>query len=129
MKFNDLYNRVFVAEQELPSDAEDVAQPSDVDVEGLPLATDNGGAAPTIGGGGSGPSDLMGYLKQIEEFTNKLNGVEGNSLQSLAVTLSKPGTPFEGAADRLAGNIESAAKSLGDLSATLRRLVGGIAKQ
>lgn len=120
MKFDDLYNRVFLAEQDLPSDPNtDVASPEDFDdVDPIPLPSPdevlNTGAAPTVPNAGS----LSDYMKQCNEFADKLQNESGNCLQSLVMSLDKPLTPFEGIS-RLSSDIEDAAEKLKRISGRL----------
>lgn len=121
MKFNDLYNRVFVAEQET-----EVADPANFnDVEGAPVP--EAPMAPT--GGAASGGTLTDYITQLEEFANKLNSTEASSLQSLVANLDKPATPFEGIRGRTSSDIEAAAKTLRSVSEKLKNFVINAAKK
>lgn len=132
MKFNDLFNRVFVAEQ----NNEEVASPSDFDdvdplpVPEIPVATmpaDTGTAvAPQAA---NGASTLTDYITQLEEFANKLNGTESSSLQSLVSQLDKVESPFEGIYSRTSAEIVDAAKTLRSVSEKLKNFIIHAAKK
>jgi len=134
MKFDDLYKRVFIAEQ----DNTEVADPADFDdVEPAPVPD----LAPT-----SEPSDelapevpapvsaesattLTDYINQIEDFANKLNGTDGSSLQSLVSKLDRVETPFEGIYSRTSAEIVDAAKTLRSVSEKLKNFIIHAAKK
>lgn len=122
MKFDDLYNKVFISEQ----DAE-VADPANFDdVDGVPVPEAPVAAEP----GGLGSSGtLTDYIKQIEDFANKLNSADGSSLQSMVANLDKPATPFEGIRGRTSSDIEAAAKTLRSVSEKLKNFVINAAKK
>jgi len=109
MKFNDLYDRVFVSEQENV----EVAHPKDFegDVKGAP--TPNPGVPPATGD--QGGQNLQDYKGQVQEFINKLTEPGGNSLLALVGSLDRKNTPFEGISTKIRSNIAQAAKSLGDI--------------
>lgn len=121
MKFDDLYNRVFLAEQDLPSDPNsEVASPEDFDdVDPIPLPSPEdiqkpGGAAPVV----PNSSSLTDYMNQCNEFADKLQSASGNCLQALIMSLDKPLTPFEGIS-KLSSDIEDAAEKLRRISGRL----------
>lgn len=118
MKFDDLYNKVFIREQgELPSDdATEVAHPddfNDVDPIPLPKPAEPGAepAAPQVS------SSLTDYMTQCNEFADKLQS-SSDCLQSLVASLDKPLTPFEGISGT-SSDIENAAGMLRRLSGKL----------
>lgn len=126
MKFDDLYNKVFIQEQ----DAE-VADPANFDdVEGVPVpeapVADPGSPSP-VGAGDAGT--LTDYIRQLEEFANKLNSADGSSLQSMVANLDKPATPFDGIRSRTSSDIEAAAKTLRSVSEKLKNFVINAAKK
>lgn len=130
MKFDDLYNRVFLSEQDAPSDVNtEVAHPDDFDdVEPMPLpepSPEGEQTTPAV----QTSSSLTDYLNQIEEFANKLNGTDGSSLQSLVSQLDKPLTPFEGIHGRTSSDIEAAAKTLRTVSEKLKNFIIASAKK
>lgn len=117
MKFDDLYNRVFIAEQDLPSDVNnEVASPEDVEVDPIPLPSpadvQNGTSAPQT------TTSLTDYMKQCNEFADKLQNESGACLQALVMSLDKPLTPFEGIS-KLSSDIEDAAEKLKRISGRL----------
>lgn len=119
MKFDDLYNRVFIAEQELPSDPNtDVAHPDDVEVDPIPLPS----PADVQAGSSAGPAVTTGslteYMHQCNDFADKLQSANGDCLQSLVLNLDKPLTPFEGIS-KLSSDIEDAAEKLKRISGRL----------
>lgn len=132
MKFDDLYNKVFVIEQdELEAANSEVADPADFDdVEPMPLPepspeveeqapVDNTATA----------SSLTDYITQLEDFANKLNSTDGTSLQSLVSKLDKVETPFEGIYSRTSAEIVDAAKTLRSVSEKLKNFVIHAAKK
>lgn len=130
MKFDELYNRVFLSEQDAPSDVNtEVAHPDDFDdVEPMPLpepSPEGEQKTPAV----QTSSSLTDYLNQIEEFANKLNGTDGSSLQSLVSQLDKPLTPFEGIHGRTSSDIEAAAKTLRTVSEKLKNFIIASAKK
>jgi hypothetical protein len=114
MKFNDLYNRVFVNEEN-----NEVAVPSDFDIEKAPLppstvadpATGEVPALKTTSEHGS----LNNYKEQINNFIKTLIEPGNDSLLAFANKISGENTPFTGLSDRLRSNVAQAAKSLGDI--------------
>ncbi len=132
MKFEDLYKKVFVTEEEANVKSDEVASPEDFDdVEPMPLpeldtdqdidlATDE---TPAPEASTSEGSTLKDYVFKIEEFANTLNGTEGESLASLVSKLDKPETPFEGISGRTSSDIISAAKTLREVVETLKNFL------
>lgn len=133
MKFDDLYNRVFVNEQDEIATNTEVADPADFnDVEPMPLpetplATDD--AAPTEDTGMQSSSSLTDYITQLEEFANKLNSTDGSSLNSLVSKLDRVETPFEGIYSRTSADIVDAAKTLRGVSEKLKNFIIHAAKK
>ena len=135
MKFDDLYKKVFISEEEDKGKNTEVASPEDFDdVEPMPLpeldtednidlATDEAPVAPETSASGSGGSTLKDYVFKIEEFANVLNGTDGDSLAALVASLDKPETPFEGISSRTSSDIISAAKTLREVVETLKNFL------
>ena len=133
MKFEDLYKKVFVTEEEAKIKSDEVASPEDFDdVEPAPLpdlsADDNDidlatDEAPVADTSSSGGSTLKDYVFKIEEFANVLNGTDGDSLAALVASLDKPETPFEGISSRTSSDIISAAKTLREVVETLKNFL------
>lgn len=117
MKFDDLYNRIFIREQ-APSDANtEVASPEDFnDVDPIPLPSPQQGSTEPTGASVTG-SSLTDYMKQCNEFADKLQS-SGDCLQTLVATLDKPLTPFEGISGT-SSDIEKAASILRQLAGRL----------
>jgi hypothetical protein len=117
MKFDDLYNRVFVQEQ-APSDANtEVANPENFDdVDPIPLPEP--GVKPVAAAGAPQiSSSLTDYMTQCNEFADKLQS-SGDCLQTLVASLDKPLTPFEG--------ISGTSSDIERVAALLRQLAGRI---
>lgn len=133
MKFDDLYNRVFVNEQEELAANTEVAHPDDFnDVEPMPLpetplATDE--TTPVEDSGMQSSSSLTDYITQLEEFANKLNSTDGSSLNSLVSKLDRVETPFEGIYSRTSADIVDAAKTLRGVSEKLKNFIIHAAKK
>ena len=139
MKFKELYSKLFITEKDdQPSDANtEVAHPEDMnDVEPAPLpqignnaqqeAAPAEGEAPSVQGGN--PQTLTDYLNLCEDFAEKINNTEGNSLQILVFQLDKPASPYEGIHDRTSTDIEGAAKAVRILSEKLKNFIISAAK-
>jgi hypothetical protein len=133
MKFNDLYNRVFVKEQDeaneepMTTAVSEVPMPEDIDVEPAPLPDlePEEGAPVSM----DSASSLTDYINQLEEFASKLNGTEGSSLQSLVSKLDRVETPFEGIYGRTSAEIVDAAKTLRSVSEKLKNFIIHAAKK
>lgn len=131
MKFDDLYNRIFIAEAEEGETKNEIADPKDFDdVDPAPLPpsptsdsttelSDEPTAAPIAAGTAS---SLHDYINQLEDFAKKLNDTGGSSLQELIKTLDRPETPFEGSS-RLKASIVNAAKVLRDISEDIKGFI------
>jgi hypothetical protein len=139
MKFEDLYDKVFVAEveqKEAPNNLE-VAMPEDFDdVEPMPLpdtskATDVEGSESEDMSSVVAPetsSNIQDYITKIEDFANSLNDPQESSLQTLVSTLDKPGTPFDGISSRTKSEIVRAAEILRSISEQLKSFIISAAK-
>lgn len=117
MKFDDLYNRVFLSEQDKPSDVNtEVAHPDDFnDVEPLPLPDPSAeGEQQSV----PSSSSLTDYVTQCNEFADKLQNPNGGCLQSLVASIDKPLTPFEGISNTKS-DVERAAGILRSLAGRL----------
>ncbi len=129
MKFEELYNQVFVKEQEekVMANAE-VADPADFnDVEPLPLpepSVEDPTAQPVVSG-----TTLTEYVLQLEEFADKLNATDGGSLQSLVSSLDKKDTPFEGIYARTSAEIVDAAKTIRSVAEKIKNYIIHAAKK
>ena len=126
MKFTDLYNRVFIKEQD---EQQEVADPKNFDdVEPMPLPPEPTTEQPAEASVDTGVSEvssstLTDYINQIEDFASKLNGTDGNSLQSLVSKLDRVETPFEGIYGRTSAEIVDAAKTLRSVSEKLKNFI------
>jgi hypothetical protein len=137
MKFSDLYNKVFIKEQEdvvAPKDTE-VAVPEDFDdVEPAPVLAPSADEVPgeslppTDETGGQGVGNLSTYVQDLEDFASKLNSIDGDSLQKLLATLDKVGTPFDGISERTKGEIVNASKSLQSIAERIKEFIIHAAK-
>ena len=132
MNFNELYNKVFIAEQQVGNS--EVADPADFDdVKPMPLpptelATDNADQQPE-GISDQTSSNLTDYITQLEDFANKLNNTDGSSLNSLVSNLDRVETPFEGIYARTSADIVDAAKTLRSVSEKLKNFIIHAAKK
>jgi hypothetical protein len=140
MKFSDLYNKVFVKEQnEIGTEEPEVAVPQDFDdVDPAPIISGDE-TAPGVEGadvdqppvdatGGQGQANLASYVEELESFALKLNSIDGDSLQRLLANLDKVGTPFDGISQRTKGEIVNAAKSLQSISERIKEFIIHAAK-
>ena len=133
MKFDDLYNRVFVNEQDKVEDTtSEVADPNDpaYDVEPMPLpetplATDNmepsDSEAPIS-------SSLNDYVTELETFADKMNCLGAECLNSLVSKLNQKDTPFEGIKDKTSSDIVNVASKLRDISEVIKSFLIHAAK-
>jgi hypothetical protein len=133
MKFNDLYNRVFIREQD-ETEVADPASPDFNDVEPAPLPelpapSDTPVEETPAPVAAESASSLTDYINQIEDFANKLNGTDGSSLQSLVSKLDRVETPFEGIYGRTSAEIVDAAKTLRSVSEKLKNFIIHAAKK
>jgi hypothetical protein len=133
MKFNDLYNRVFVREQD-ETEVADPTSPDFNDVEPAPLPELTPEVSPEMGeteptASPESASSITDYINQIEDFANKLNGTDGSSLQSLVSKLDRVETPFEGIYSRTSAEIVDAAKTLRSVSEKLKNFIIHAAKK
>ena len=126
MKFTDLYNRVFVAEQ----NNEEVANPAEFDdVTPLPMPEQPVTTDAVVSQNPNGAGTLTDYINQLEDFANKLNGTDSNSLQSLVSQLDRVESPFEGIYSRTSAEIVDAAKTLRSVSEKLKNFIIHAAKK
>lgn len=137
MKFDELYNSVYIVEAEAEEKTlenetpetegtSSVPMPEDFDdVEPLPQPANTDASAE--GEDTNVPADsqptaatLKDYIFQLEDFADKLNGMDGSSLQSLVASLDRPGTPFDGVSARTKADIVSVAETLLSISEKLK---------
>jgi len=123
MKFDDLYNRVFVNEQDEVATNTEVADPADFnDVEPMPLpetplATDE---AEPVAASNSSTSSVNDYIKLTLDFTNKMqDAMGGESLQTLMKSLDYPGSGFDNVSKSMSSKILAAVKAVQDVTAEL----------
>jgi len=133
MKFNDLYNRVFISEQD-ETEVADPSSPDFNDVEPAPLPELTPEVSPEMAeteptSSPESASSITDYINQIEDFANKLNGTDGSSLQSLVSKLDRVETPFEGIYSRTSAEIVDAAKTLRSVSEKLKNFIIHAAKK
>jgi hypothetical protein len=138
MKFDELYNRVYLNEQdkevsaeEAPeevSDTTSIANPEDFnDVEPMPKLEPVATTAPEDKEQAAQGKTLKDYVDMLEEFADNLISLEGDSLQKLVHTLDKPGTPFDGISARTT-EIIRASESLRSISEKLKVFIISAAK-
>ena len=138
MKFDELYNRVYLNEQEKEatteeapeevSDTTSIANPEDFnDVEPMPKPEPVATAAPENKEQAAQGKTLKDYVDMLEEFADNLISLEGDSLQKLVHTLDKPGTPFDGISGRTT-EIIRASESLRSISEKLKVFIISAAK-
>lgn len=120
MKFDNLFNQVFLTEQEDISVPETggVATPDAYDVEPAPVVT-------TV----SGVEDLKNYITKLDEFTNTLNAVEGESLQKLVNDLDRAGSLFQGISRETSKEIIRIAEQVSALSEIIKGFIINSAKR
>lgn len=132
MKFDELYNQVFLAEQitdpdEIPTpDKFDDVEPAPLPGKETALPTGDEDLVPSEGSGDEGT--IRQFMDELEQLSDKLNGVDGNSLQQLLKQLDKPGTPFEGIAGKLSSDVTRASEILLSISEQLKTFIISAAK-
>lgn len=116
MKFDDLYNKVFLSEQDVNTE---VASPDDFDdVDPIPLPEPAPEGQPDPGAAQPTASSLTDYISKCNEFADTLQNPNGGCLQSLVASLDKPLTPFEGISNTKS-DVEKAAGILRSLAGRL----------
>jgi len=133
MKFDDLYNRVFIKEQDEVVDTanSEVAVPEDFDdVEPAPLpepAPEASTEAPVEDT--QTASNLSDYMNQLGEFADKLQNTDSMSLLTLVSKLNVKDTPFEGIYDNMHNDITAAARQLREISEKIKSFIIHAAKK
>ena len=117
MKFDNLYKRIFEANDAIPSNYS--VKPAPI-VAG---ATTGVEGATNAAAGASGARSLMTYVTIVDSTINELNGTNEESLQKLLKDLDKVGTPFEGVAEEMWSEINRAADALAGVSTMLKAYV------
>ena len=121
MKFDALYNQIFIAEA--GDEQNKAASPEDVEIEPLPLPAP--ALAPVEGEEGIPSSPVTGggtisdYVLKIQEFADSLNSVDGECLNKLVKRLDKPSTPYEGIAGRTSTDIVRVSEGLRGIAENL----------
>lgn len=138
MKFDELYKRVYLTEQDKEVSSEEAldeisnetteANPEDFqdDVEPMPQPTPE---ETTVEGEEEAPqgTTLMDYVNKLDEVSELLLNLEGDCLQKLVISLDKPGTPFDGISNKSA-EIVRASEALSTLSGKLKMYIISSAK-
>lgn len=126
MKFDDLYNRVFIQEQN-ETEVADPTSPDFNDVEPAPLP-ELAPAAETpsvdqIDDVAESAPNLSTYMQDLIEFGNKLMDEKNPDQSLLAVLrkLDKPETPFTGIYDRTCSEILNVKNKLSEIVSELLR--------
>lgn len=133
MKFDDLYNRVFISERDEVVDTanNEVAVPEDFDdVEPAPLPE------PTPEVPTEAPvedtqtaSNLSDYMNQLGEFADKLQNTDSMSLMTLISKLDRPETPFDGIYSNIHNDVTAAARQLREISEKIKSFIIHAAKK
>jgi hypothetical protein len=129
MKFEELYRRVYLTEQdEAPKEEAPKEEAGNETTEANPdqfkddvapmpqPAPEAPQAAATSG------MTLLDYTNKLDELANLLINTEGDCLQKLVVSLEQPNTPFQGISGKSA-EIARAAEALNDLSGRLKMYI------
>jgi len=126
MKFDKLFKTVFIAEQDELSLPEDevgdeesiVPMPDAYDVEPAPIATPSGDAGV-----------FRDAITTLDEFADKLNGVDTNSLQQTVTEMDRPGSLFQGISRETSSDIIKIAEQTRQLSEILKGFIINSAKR
>jgi hypothetical protein len=133
MKFLKLYEQVILQEQDeeinIPSSDEQpvdntapsIPQPENFDVEPAPT--------PALPMGDNNASTLKDYILKFDEFIDKLNGVDGDSLQQLVANIDTPGSMFEGISKQTSSAIIRTAEQIASLNEVLKAFIINSAKK
>jgi hypothetical protein len=121
MKFNDLYNRVFISEQN-ETEVADPSSPDFNDVEPAPLpelaSTEDGTEVVPA----ASPANVSGYMQELLNFAKKLMDEE-NPEQSMLAALNKldkdKTQPYEGIYARTGNQILQAKDLLNSIASEL----------
>ena len=136
MKFNELYNNLYITEQDEPDTSSESRQKTEVpnpedfdDVKPMPVPepVDSSSGEEEEDSSSKG-STLKDYIFKLEDFADSLNGIDNNSLQSLVAQLDKPLTPFEGISVKTKSDIVNVADTLRSISETLKLFIIGSAR-
>jgi hypothetical protein len=120
MKFDDLYNRVFIREQD-ETEVADPTSPDFNDVEPAPLPQPS--QQPTDGEEtqvSAGPEpDFDSYIMECTKLANMLVSSDGSDLLSTLSKLDRPLTAHEGVYDSFKSGILRASEALSDLASQM----------
>lgn len=130
MKFDELYKRVYLTEQDEDANAE--AAPEEAgnetteanpeqfkdDVAPMPQPT----PAATEPAAASSGMTLLDYTNKLDELAELLLNTDGDCLQKLVVSLEKPNTPFEGISGKSTEVVRTAG-ALTELSGKLKMYI------
>lgn len=119
MKFENLYNQVFLSEQDeetqVPTDQEEITpvadgtpEPDTYEVEPLPVSPSGGNVG-----------DIQTYKTQLIEFADTMQTTEGSCLQKLVNDLDRPGSLFQGISRELSSRIIKIASDAKDIATIL----------
>jgi hypothetical protein len=126
MKFNTLYNNVFITEQDETMPNPDVAAdvpPSPVTSDGVP-SPDNYSVEPapvTVSSGNI--NTVKEFVVKLEEYADSLNGVDNESLQKLVNDLDRKNSLFEGISRETSSDIIRLAELSVSLSEKLKGFI------
>lgn len=132
MKFDSLYNKVFLTEQE------EIALPDDADVTEEPVVQEEPGVAEPenfetepapVGGPVGDAGSLKSFIDRLEELSSVLNGVDTESLQKLVNDLDRPGSLFTGIANDTSPEITKLAEQAASLVQILNGYIINSAKR
>ena len=132
MNFNDLYNRVFITEENDRSVEDDLI----TDIEDVTRSTDNTTPIPDNYTVEPLPpmkvSDdtrqLNTYIDKFKEFLNTLNGIEQQSLQSFVNDIDKGNSLLQGIS-KTSGDITRLAENTAALIQTLQSFISSANKR
>lgn len=127
MKFDHLYNQVFLIEQdeeapeqmpeEIPAPEDGVATPDNYNVEPAPVVS------------GADASGIQTYKSQLQEFANSMQNTDTECLQKLVSDLDRPGSLFMGISRELSSRIIKIASDAKEIATILDGFVINSAKR
>jgi hypothetical protein len=132
MKFNDLFTRVIITEQ----DEDPTLSSSDIDTD-TPAITDDGVPMPDsynvkpapVSPISNNSGNIKNYISKLEDFAKTLNDDESDSLQKLVTELDRPGSLFQGISRETSSEIIRLAEQTASLAQILKGFIINSAKR
>jgi hypothetical protein len=128
MKFDSLYQHVFLTEQDEPITPDMTEEP--VPQEGGIPEPDNYGVEPApVSPSVGGASELSNYIAQLNEFAKAMQNTEGACLQKLVTDIDRNGSLFMGITREVSSSIIKIASDAKDIATILEGFILNSAKR